>query len=387
MSLRGSGRRTCLRRLAGAALVPAAGRLRAQATAPGVDRETLRVGQSITLAGGRNGYGVEVQAGIQTLLDQVNGDGGVHGRRIVLRTLDDENQGTKAEANARRLVDEGVLLLFGSIEGGPSTAVMRAAVQRQVPFFGPIAGSPELRRPHQPLVFPVRAEHRDEFRALVQHAVSLGLRRVGLFHANSGTGKLHLESVQLVCGEARAEVVSAFAFESDISDAQLDAVARQMMERRTEVMLNHGSPAIYARLVQRAAALGARTRFMAVNSGSSQIATALGPLAHGMVFAQVVPNPWSGKTGLARDYQAAFAKAHPGRERSYGSLEGYATARALVAALELAGPQPTRAGLIRALEGADIDLGGMRISYRPQAHRGSTFADLSMVGRDGRFLQ
>ena len=138
---------------------------------------------------------------------------------------------------------------------------------------------------------------------------------------------------------------------------------------------------------QRAAALGARTKFMAVNSGSSQIATALGPLAHGMVFAQVMPNPWSGKTALAREYQAAFGRAHPGRERSYGSLEGYATAKALVAALELAGTQPTRAGFVKAQEAADIDLGGVRLSYRPGDHRGSAFVDLSMVNRTGRFLQ
>ena len=383
-------RRTLLRGCAGAALVHAALPARAAVgpPVPGVDRDTLVVGQDITLANGRNAYGQEVQSGIKAMLDELNRQGGVHGRRVVLRTLDDDNQGDKAEGNARRLIDDGVFVLFGSIEGGPSTAVMRVAVQRQVPFFGPIAGSPELRRPHQPLVFPVRAEHRDEFRALVQHAVSLGYQRVGLFHANSGTGKLHLESVQIVSREARAEVVSAVPFDGNITDEQLDAVVRQLAQQRTQVMLNHGSPAVYARLVRRAAQQGLRTRFMAVNSGSSQIAAALGPLAHGMVFAQVVPNPWSGKTALAREYQGAFGRAFPGREFSYGSLEGYATARALAAALERAGPQPTRTGFVNALEaGPEIDLGGMRLSYRPGGHRGSAFVDLSMVNREGRFLQ
>ena len=117
---------------------------------------------------GANGYGVAVQTGIQTYLNLVNKSGGVHGRQRVLKTLDDNNQTDGAAANARQLVEQHkVFLLFGSIEGGPFTAVMKVASELGMPFFGSIAGSLNLRRPHQALVFPVRAEHRDEFRALI----------------------------------------------------------------------------------------------------------------------------------------------------------------------------------------------------------------------------
>jgi branched-chain amino acid transport system substrate-binding protein len=130
----------------------------ALAADPGVTASEIVVGQSITLQGGKNSYGVEVLAGIRTHLDEINRAGGVHGRQIVLRTLDDDNKSTLAEANARALIKDGVFLVFGSIEGGPSTAVMRATEELKVPFFGPMAGSPTLRRPHQSLVFPVRAK-------------------------------------------------------------------------------------------------------------------------------------------------------------------------------------------------------------------------------------
>ena len=80
-------------------------------------------------------------------------------------------------------------MLFGSIEGGPTTAVMQAAAESGVPFMGPMAGLPGLRRPHQGLVFPVRAEHRDEFRALMLHGHRIGLKQVALFHADSAVGR------------------------------------------------------------------------------------------------------------------------------------------------------------------------------------------------------
>ena len=109
--------------LALAAMTAAAG----AAPADGVTRTTLLIGQSITLQGGKNAYGTAVQDGIDTYLKVANGQGGVHGRKILLKTLDDDNGGSKAESNARDLVQkEKAFILFGSIEGGPSTAVMKS---------------------------------------------------------------------------------------------------------------------------------------------------------------------------------------------------------------------------------------------------------------------
>lgn len=354
---------------------------------PGVGPDELVIGQNITLQGGKNRYGVEVEAGIESYLRAVNQAGGVHGRKIVLRTLDDENQATKAEANARQLIDSGVFILFGSIEGGPSTAVMKAAVVQKVPFFGPMAGSPELRRPAQPLVFPVRAEHREEFRALIGYGTKTGLKRVGFFHADSDTGRQHLENVKLASKDLGAEVALSMPFKSDISDAQLDVLVTQLKAAQVEMVLNHGSPVVYERLLRKARASGVRATFFAVNSGSTQMAESLGPLAHGMVFSQVMPSPWARKTEITREYQDAFKRANPTHEFSYGSLEGYVTAKALVTALKLAGPRPTREGFVRALDGAVIQLGGLKSSYRAVENEGSTFVDLSIVTSQGKFLQ
>jgi branched-chain amino acid transport system substrate-binding protein len=358
-----------------------------RAADPGVSASELLIGQNITLQGGKNAYGVEVLAGVKTLLDDTNRAGGVHGRRIVLRTLDDENQGALAEANARKLVEGGAFILFGSIEGGPSTAVMKVAEAAKVPFFGPMAGSPNLRRPHQPFVFPVRAEHREEFRALIRYGASIGLKRVGFFHADSDVGRLHLANVRLAVQEHGVEFGAALPFKSDVSDAQLDAMAAELGAQRVEMVLNHGSASLYEKLIRKARAAGSKATFLAVNSGSTQMAAALGPLAQGMVFAQVVPNPWARKTAITREYQEAFARANPGREFSYGSLEGYLTAKALVMALRQAGPQPSRAALLKSLENASFDLGGVKLQYRAGEHAGSSFVDLALVTREGRFLQ
>jgi len=352
----------------------------------GVTGNEIIVGQNITLQGGKNAYGVTVHRGAKLYIDEVNAAGGVHGRRIVLHTLDDDNQGATAEANARKLVQDGAFMLFGSIEGGPSTAIAKVAQEARVPFFGPMAGSPALRRPHLPMVFPVRAEHREEFRALMAWGQSIGLKTVGFFHADSDTGREHLENVNIIAKALALQVVLPLAFKTDATDAQLDQMVQAIARSRPDMMINHGSPGLYQRLIVKAKAAGLKTNFMAVNSGSSQIAKGLGPLAGGMMFAQVVPSPWERKSEITREYQAAMRRADANAEFTYGGLEGFMTAKALVLALRAAGRDLTRNGLVKALEIGTFDLGGLSARYRPDEHTGSTFVDLSMVARDGRFL-
>lgn len=384
-----TGITAAVRRTGGAllfgALAAAAGM--AQAT-DGVGRGTILIGQTITLEGGKNAYGMAVQDGIATYLKLANEQGGVHGRRIVLKTLDDDNSGSKAEANARDLVrKDKAFILFGSIEGGPSTAVMKAAVELQVPFFGPMAGSPTLRRPHQPLVFPVRSEHRDEFRALLEHARSIGMTRAAFFRSDSETGLQHLENVKILCRELKMELVADLPFKSGISDADIGALAQKVGASGAQVVINHGGAGVYEQLIRKARAQGVKAAFSAVNSGSAQLAEKLGELAHGMVFAQVVPNPMQRKTEIAREYRDVFGRLNPDKPFSYGSLEGYMTAKALVAALKLAGPEPTRDSFVQGLVKAGaLDLNGLRAKYQPGDYTGLALVDLAIYTRDNRFM-
>jgi branched-chain amino acid transport system substrate-binding protein len=354
--------------------------------ANGVLPNQVLIGQSITLQAGENDYGVAVQTGIQTYLNRVNKSGGVHGRQVVMKTLDDNNQTEVAAANARQLIEQHkVFLLFGSIEGGPSTAVMKVASELEVPFFGPIAGSPNLRRPHQPLVFPVRAEHRDEFRALITQARSLGMRRVGFLRSDSATGELHLANVKLICQELGLELVADLKLGASTTPAQIAPHVQQLSQTGAQMVFNHGSSKLYEELIRQSRAKDLRTVFYGVNSGSAQMVKHLGELSQGMVFSQVVPSPWERKMAITREYQDEFSRAQPGQAFSYGSLEGYITAKALVLALRLAGPNLTQEAFLAALANAQFDLNGLTARYAKGDHQGLAFVDLAIVTKDLKF--
>lgn len=376
-------RRHAAASIASFALLPLAARAQ-----DGITGSQLLIGQSISLQGGKDEYGSAVLSGVQACLQSAGKRGGVHGRAVVLKTLDDDARPAQAEANARQLLDQDkVFMLFGSIEGGPSTAVMKVAVERQVPFFGPMAGSPGLRRPHQSMVFPVRAEHLEEFRALLDYARSTGMTRVAFVRSDSETGMQHLENVRRLCTDMRLEPPLDLPFKSDITDAQVAQLAGRIGAANSQVVINHGSAGMYERLIRKSREMKLRASFSGVNSGSSQLVRHLGDAARGMVFSQVVPSPWERKTEITREYQAVFAAEKPGQDFSYGSLEGYVTAKALLLALRAAGPRPTREGFVRAVEaagGLEIS-GGLRALYKPGDHAGLKAVDLAIVTQDLKF--
>ena len=352
----------------------------------GVSDKEIIIGQSITLLGGKHAYGNAVMQGSKIVFDKVNAEGGVFGRKIIVRRLDDEGSSAKAEANARKLVADGAFLLFGSLEGGPSNAVLKVSSESKVPFFGPIAGSPTFRRPYQPYTFPVRAEHREEFRALMAWGKATGLKTVGFMHQDTEVGRAHVENVRLLADELGMQLTTLLPFNSDINDAGMDALVKELVRKKPDMVFNHGSAGPYASLLTKAWQAGVKAAFMGVNTGSNQIVEKLGDKAVGMVFAQIVPNPLERKHAISHEYQDAMQKAGLQSELSYGSLEGYMTAKLLVMGLRATGRDLTRTALIKTLESSRFDLNGIVVQYQPGNHQGGAFVDLAIVARDKRFM-
>ena len=100
---------------------------------------------------------------------------------------------------------------------------------------------------------------------------------------------------------------------------------------------------------------------------------------------QVFPSERSVAHPLIKE-ALALASAKGQTELSPAVLEGFASAKVLVEALRRAGPKPTRARLLAALETMQpFDLGGgLAVHYTPQAHSGIDFTDLSIIS-GGRF--
>ena len=103
----------------------------------------------------------------------------------------------------------------------------------------------------------------------------------------------------------------------------------------------------------------------------------------GSVVSQVVPFPLSQGIPVVQEYQRHMRQSGQ-KSFDFTSMEGYLTARVLVEGLQYAGKNPTREGLINALESfKEMNFGGFTISYSNKDHMGSNFTDLSIIARGG----
>ena len=115
--------------------------------------------------------------------------------------------------------------------------------------------------------------------------------------------------------------------------------------------------------------------------GASALAKELGPDGKGVIVSQVVPFPWDASLKVVAEYQAAI-KAPP----DFVSLEGYLVGRLTIAALEKAGPQPTREGLLKIIkQTGKFDIGGLVMTYGPTKNEGLDDVFLTVMQPDGTF--
>jgi branched-chain amino acid transport system substrate-binding protein len=127
---------------------------------------------------------------------------------------------------------------------------------------------------------------------------------------------------------------------------------------------------------------------MLSNVSSDTFFESLGEDGRGVSVMQVMPYPKNYSAGAAREFQSVLKGMAKPPATSYSTFEGFVAAKLLTEGLRRAGPNPTRAKLMAALETLrDFDLGGVRVSYTPTNHDGSKFVEMIMIGKHGAILR
>ena len=107
--------------------------------------------------------------------------------------------------------------------------------------------------------------------------------------------------------------------------------------------------------------------------------------ARGVGIAQTFPAPQGSKLKLQRDFQQTMQQYAPGvKDYTHFHLEGYVSARVLVAGLRRAGPRPTASTLRTALRDmGEVSVGGFNVDFR-KGNVGSSWVDIAVVSEGGK---
>ncbi len=353
------------------------------ALAPALAHCQLLIGQTAGFSGTVAAGVKETTEGARLWIDSINARGGVHGQKIELISMDDKFDPKLAAANARVLVEEKNVLALFLVRGTPhSEAIVPLLDQHGLPLVAPSTGAMSLHQPVRKHVFNVRATYQREAEKAVTHLASMGMQRIAIVHADDSFGSDGLEGARK--GFAKAGLEPVATLKADRLKPDYATLVPAITGKDAQAVVWVGSGTTVADGVKALRAAGSAAQVVTLsNNASSGFIKSLGEQARGVIVTQVFPYERSFAYGFIKE-ATALAKTK-NLELSPAMVEGYAGAKVLVEALRRAGPAPTRAKLQAALEGMKFDLGGLEVNFTPQDHTGLDFADLSIVGSDGKF--
>lgn len=103
------------------------------------------VGHYGSLTGPQATYGQSIDAGVKLALDEINGAGGVNGRRITLITEDDQSKADEAATAVSRLITKNnVVAVIGEAASSASLAGAPVCQAAKIPMITPISTNPEV---------------------------------------------------------------------------------------------------------------------------------------------------------------------------------------------------------------------------------------------------
>jgi ABC-type branched-subunit amino acid transport system substrate-binding protein len=366
--------------LALSALAPAAAE-------DGVTPDTIVFGQAAVLEGAAAALGQGMRAGISAAFEEVNTKGGVNGRKLKLVSVDDGYEPDRSIAMTKKLIEEDkVFALIGPVGTPTSAAAQPIATAAKVPFIGAFTGAGFLRDSKLENVINVRASYGAETEAWIKHLTEdLKIGKIAILYQDDAFGRTGLDGVKAAMKKRNMELVAEGTFERNTVAVKSALLALKRAEPEAVVMVCPYKPcAEFIKLARKADFNPVFVNISFVGSGA--LAKELGPEGNGVVVSQVVPSPWDVSLKVVADYHAAIKATDAKAEPDFVSLEGYLVGRLTIAALEKAGTDPTRAGLLKAIKDtAKFDIGGLLMTFGPEKNEGLDKVFLTVIQADGSF--
>ena len=352
----------------------------------GVFKDKILFGQVAALKGPAQALGQGMREGILAAFEEANRAGGVKGRKLELKSVDDGYEPEKTIQATKNIINQDkVFALVGAVGTPTSKAGQPIATAAKVPFIGPFTGAEFLRNPYNRYVVNIRASYFQETEAWIEHLTKdLGITKIAILYQDDAFGLAGLDGVKMAMAKRHMSLVALGTFKRNttaVKSALLD-----IMKGQPQAVVTVGPYKPIAAFIKLARQLKMDAVFVAISFvGSDSLAEELGNQGAGVIVSQVVPFPWDKSLPAVASYQAAIAAVNPKSKPGFVSLEGYLVGRLVIDALKRIPGEPTREALLDAIAKAPFDLGGVKLNFGPAQNQGSNQVYFTVLKADGSF--
>ena len=371
------------------------------------------LGVSAAFSGPSRGLGTELYRGASAYFSRVNENGGINGRRIVLKMYDDGYQPAPCVENTMKLMlDDEVFLLFGYV-GTPTVTrvlpLLKKFQEGNIFMFFPFTGAqPQRQPPYGDFAFNLRASYAQETAGLVNNLVSIGKERIAVFYQADAYGRSGWAGVRAALAPHGLRIAGEATYSRG---ANFTGTMRRQVELLTasspDAVICIGAYAACAAFARDAVDFGVEVPIANLSFvGSENLLKLLTEGREGdesytrlLVNSQVVPSYEDPSLPAVREYRDLLDRYDPQvppelvKEEyapfpySFGSLEGFLNAKLLAEIIRRLEGEADRARLEQAVFSVrDFDLGvGERVSFGPNRRQGLQTVYYTVV-EDGRFV-
>ena len=352
----------------------------------GVFKDKILFGQVAALNGPAQALGQGMREGILAAFEEANRAGGVNGRKLELKSIDDGYEPEKTiVATHQAIKEDKVFALLGAVGTPTSRAGQPIATAAKVPFIGPFTGAEFLRNPFNRYIVNIRSSYFQETEAWIEHLTTdLGVTKIAILYQDDTFGLAGLAGVKKAMAKRNMSLVAEGTFKRNTT--AIKSALLEIMKGQPEAVVTVGPYKPIAEFIKLARQLKIDAAFVAISFvGSNSLAQELGNQGAGVIVSQVVPFPRDKSLPAVTSYQAALTAVNPNSKPGFVSLEGYLVGQLVVEALKRIHGDLTREAFLDAIENAPFDLGGVRLSFSATQNQGSNQVYFTVLQADGSF--
>jgi ABC-type branched-subunit amino acid transport system substrate-binding protein len=361
---------------------------------PGVSSAIVTIGSTQPLTGVVTASYGEISRASAAYFKYVNDHGGINGRFISYKYVDDRYDPKQTARRTRALVrDKNVFAVFNGLGTATHQRVVDFLNRRQVPDVFVGSGCPCWDRPRaHPFTFGWQPSSVAEGKILGRYiAKKFHKKKVGVFYQNDDFGRAGLKGIRQSVPHKR--IVSARSYNP--ANTRITKQVRALQSAGADVVVSFSLPAYSAILKLNMLKLRYDPRLVVSSVGSDPntlarllqvIATKAGfkvngvRLMQGVVTDGFLPAAGDRHNSWVQLFRDIHARYIPTLEFDGNVVYGMAAAYTFTQALQAAGPDLTRDGLVAAIErGLPAGPGLVPFGFSAFSHGGYTGAQVGVI--------
>ncbi|GAQ95030.1 ABC-type branched-chain amino acid transport system, substrate-binding protein [Thermodesulfovibrio aggregans] len=376
--------------------------------------DSIVLGMSAAFKGPTGGLGIELYRGAMAYFEHVNRNGGIYGKKIVIKAYDDGYNPIPTIKNTIKLVEEDNVFTLFNYVGTPTVTrilpILKSYSNRNIYLFFPFTGAlPHRKPPYDEYVFNLRASYEQETGGLVENFIKIGRKKIGIFYQADAYGRSGWDGVRKTLAKYGSKIVAEATYKRG-------AKYSDSFKKQVEILKNAGADAVIsvgayaacAGFIRDARDMGWDVPIANVSFVGSEFMINLlleeekktgRKYTYNLINSQVVPSYEDMSLRAVKEYRDLMDRYNPlppselmepdyrPLKYSFVSFEGFLNAKVIVEVLKKLGKEPKRENIKKVVEHIkNLDIGiDEKISFSPTKHQALNKVYYTTY-KDGKFV-